>query len=169
MYGILHYLISITKSQKNQSIKPNFILGTRSTLRRSFLQTTSRRLLLWFCCHPVTKSGRSEIPVNVIYFTEPFLEWVCYNENEKLFKVWKRYFLVQKKLANFSYVQFVKFRKSLVLRNEKYNDIIVHFLKKWVSWYLLRISFKTLLLLWSVVGRRTIQFCVFKRVLMLLT
>ena len=69
LYGILHYLISISKSQKNQSIKPNFILGTRSTLRRSFLQTTSRRLLLWFCCHPVTKSGRSEIPVNVIYFT----------------------------------------------------------------------------------------------------
>ena len=32
LYGILHCLISITKLQKSQSIKPNFILITRATL-----------------------------------------------------------------------------------------------------------------------------------------
>ena len=33
LYGILHYLISITKLSKNQSEKANFILTTEATLR----------------------------------------------------------------------------------------------------------------------------------------
>ena len=32
LYAILHYLISIIKLSKNQSIKPNFIITTRTTL-----------------------------------------------------------------------------------------------------------------------------------------
>ena len=32
LHGILHYLIGIIELQKNQSIKSNFILTTRSTL-----------------------------------------------------------------------------------------------------------------------------------------
>ena len=32
LYWILHYLISITKLQESQPIKPNFILTTQATL-----------------------------------------------------------------------------------------------------------------------------------------
>ena len=37
LYGILYYLISIIKQYKNHSIKPNFILTTRTTLNHNDL------------------------------------------------------------------------------------------------------------------------------------
>ena len=32
LYGIVHYIISVTKSLKNQSIKPNFMLTMQAIL-----------------------------------------------------------------------------------------------------------------------------------------
>ena len=47
LYRILHYLISIIKWYKYQSIKFNFILTTRATLRTPVLKSICEQLLLW--------------------------------------------------------------------------------------------------------------------------
>ena len=73
------------------------------------------------------KSIKSEKSTDAYGFTGHFLERVCYNKNDQLFKVCTKDTYFYKENIIFSYVQFIESGKGLVLKKEEYTDIICCF------------------------------------------
>ena len=67
------------------------------------------------------------IPGNTCYFSGHFLERVCHNKNDQLFKISKKVTFFYKDNVIYPYVPVVETKKGVILKNDEYTDIIRYF------------------------------------------